>query len=100
MMWTKRSTPIRTLLPAYPSRKESQVNRRRARWLAYLLTVAALVVGALGFAGPAWADVPTSLTIAGPGLSAPIEVAQASEPDLFNRLLHQVNWVASATGGS
>ena len=48
------------------------MSRRLTRWLAYLLTVGATVL-ALGIADPAWAvDEPTSLTIAGQGLSDPI----------------------------
>jgi len=74
------------------------VSRRLTRWLAYLLTVGATVL-ALGIADPAWAaDEPTSLTIAGQGLSDPIELRQAAQPELFNRLLHQITWMAAATG--
>lgn len=73
--------------------------RRTHRWFAYLLTVGAAVVVALGIDGPARAsDAPTALAIAGPGLSAPIALHDDSDHELFNRLLHQINWMAGRGG--
>ncbi|OLB76554.1 MAG: hypothetical protein AUI14_18460 [Actinobacteria bacterium 13_2_20CM_2_71_6] len=70
-----------------------------ARPIAYLLTIGAAVLAALGIAAPARAsDGPNSVSISGPGLSAPITVRDSSQRDLFNRLLHQVGWMAGRGG--
>jgi hypothetical protein len=77
-----------------PSRRS-----QRTRWLAYLATVGVAVLATLSLAEPAVAnDGPTAMAIAGPGLSEPISLHNVSEPDLFNRLLHQVNWMAGRGG--
>jgi hypothetical protein len=71
------------------------------RWLAYLFATATAVLATLGFAGPAWAaDEPSAIIIAGPGLADPLALQGSTNPDLFNRLLHQIGWMAGATGAS
>ena len=73
--------------------------RRTRPWFACLLTVGAAVVVAFGVADPARAsDAPTALAIAGPGLPAPIALHDDSDSELFNRLLHQINWMAARGG--
>jgi len=64
-----------------------------------LCTVAVAVLAALGAATPAHAaDEPTAISVEGPGLSAPVTVRAGNQADLFNRLLHQVGWMASRGG--
>jgi hypothetical protein len=70
-----------------------------ARPLTYLVTIAAAALAVLGLASPARAaDAPTALTIEGPGLSAPISVHGTEQSDLFDRLEHQVSWMATRAG--
>lgn len=72
---------------------------RAPRWLALVLAAGVAVVAALGVAAPAYAnDAPTAVAIAGPGLDEPIALRDTTRPDLFNRLLHQVNWMAGRGG--
>jgi hypothetical protein len=69
------------------------------RWLAYVIAAGVAVVAALGLAAPARAaDGPTAVEITGPGLDAPITLRDTVVPDLFNRLLHQVSWMAGRAG--
>jgi hypothetical protein len=57
------------------------------------------VVAVFGVAAPAHAaDGPTAIAIAGPGLSEPVALDATNQPDLFNRLLHQVSWMAGGSG--
>jgi hypothetical protein len=70
-----------------------------ARLLALLFTGCAAVLAALGFATPAHAaDPPTTITIEGDGLSGTLAIRQDSQRDVFNRLLHQVGWMATRAG--
>jgi len=70
-----------------------------ARPLALLLAVGAALLAALGLAGPAYAaDVPTTIFIQGAGLPDTITIGQGADADLFNRLLHQVGWMATQGG--
>jgi hypothetical protein len=70
-----------------------------ARPTAYLLSVGAAILAVLGFAAPAHAaDGPTSITIEGTSLSKAITVRVGTQQELFNRLLHQVGWMASRSG--
>ncbi len=70
-----------------------------ARPLALMLTGCAAVLAAVGFGTPAYAaDPPTTITIQGAGLTGPVAIHQDTQPDLFNRLLHQVGWMATHTG--
>jgi len=72
---------------------------RSSRWLAFLLAAGVAVVASLGVAAPAHAaDGPTAVAITGPGLAEPISLDATSQPDLFNRLLHQVSWMAGGGG--
>src|SRR5207249_10522490 len=65
----------------------------------HLLAAGVAVVAALGAAAPAYAnDAPTAVAIAGPGLVEPIALHDDAQPDLFNRLLHQINWMAGRGG--
>jgi hypothetical protein len=69
------------------------------RVLTYLLLSGLTLLVALGVAAPAHAaDAPTSLQIEGGDLSAPITVRDASQHDLFTRLLHQVSWMSGGAG--
>jgi hypothetical protein len=69
------------------------------RVLAYPLVCGVALLVALGFGTPAQAaDVPTALRIDGGGLPAPVSVRDAGQHDLFNRLLHQVSWMAGGNG--
>jgi hypothetical protein len=69
------------------------------RVLAYLLIPGVTLLVALGFGAPAQAaDAPTALRIEGGALSAPVSVRDVGQHDLFNRLLHQVSWMASGSG--
>ncbi len=69
------------------------------RVLAYLLICGVALLVALGLGAPAQAaDVPTALRIEGGGLSAPVSVRDAGQHDLFNRLLHQMSWMAGGSG--
>jgi hypothetical protein len=69
------------------------------RVLAYLLICGVALLVALGFGTPAQAaDAPTALRIEGGNLSAPVSVRDAGQHDLFNRLLHQVSWMAGGKG--
>jgi len=70
-----------------------------ARPLALLLAVGAALLAALGLAGPAYAaDAPTTISIQGAGLPDTITIGQGADADLFNRLLHQVGWMATQGG--
>ena len=70
-----------------------------ARPLALLLAVSTAVLAALGLATPAHAaDAPTTISIEGTGLPGPLTIHQDSQIDLFNRLLHQVSWMATQGG--
>jgi hypothetical protein len=70
-----------------------------ARPLAALLSFCAAVLAVLGFAAPASAaDGPTAITIEGAGLGGPLSIHSGDQNDLFNRLLHQVTWMAAGTG--
>jgi hypothetical protein len=63
------------------------------------VTVAAAVLAVLGPAGPARAaDAPTTLTIDGGDLSAPVSLRGGEQSDLFDRLLHQVSWMDTRAG--
>jgi hypothetical protein len=69
------------------------------RWLVYPIALGIAILAALGVSAPAWAaDEPNGLTVAGPGLSSPIALHASSDADLFNRLLHQLGWMAGAVG--
>ena len=69
------------------------------RPLALLLTACAAVLGILAGAAPAFADdAPTVISVAGGTMSGPVTVPAATEGDLFNRLLHQVGWMAAQGG--
>jgi hypothetical protein len=70
-----------------------------ARPFAYLLSIGVAVLAMLGFATPAMAaDDPTSIAIEGDSLGSPVTVRDATESDLFARLLHQVGWMAGRGG--
>jgi hypothetical protein len=69
-----------------------------ARPLALVLAVCAALSAALGVAGAAHAaDAPTTIAIQGAGLPE-ITIRQGTDADLFNRLLHQVGWMATQNG--
>jgi hypothetical protein len=53
------------------------------------------VLAALAMGTPAEAaDPPTSITVTGSGLSEEIDIPQLQQQELFDRLLHQVSWMA------
>jgi hypothetical protein len=69
------------------------------RVLAFPLICGAALLVALGLGTPAQAaDVPTALRIEGGSLSEPVSLRDAGQHDLFNRLLHQVSWMAGGNG--
>jgi hypothetical protein len=69
------------------------------RPLAILLTACAAMLGTLVVATPATADdAPTAISIEGAGLSEALTLRAGTEGDLFNRLLHQVGWMATRGG--
>lgn len=72
-----------------------------SRWLAIVFAALTATVALLSSGAPAYAaDVPNAITIAGPGLSNPLALHGSTDPDLFNRLLHQVIWMAGASGSA
>ncbi len=64
-----------------------------------LVATAALTLGAAPLAAQAApkAAVPTGLTIAGKGVDGKLTVQAADQPGIFNQLLSEVNWLATAT---
>jgi hypothetical protein len=72
-----------------------------SRWLAVVFAAVTAALAVLGFGSPAYAaDEPNAITIAGPGLSNPLALHGSTDADLFNRLLHQISWMAGAGGAS
>jgi hypothetical protein len=70
-----------------------------ARPLALLLAVGTAALAVLSVAAPAHAaDAPTTISIEGTGVHGTLAVHQTSQTDLFNRLLHQVSWMATRAG--
>lgn len=70
-----------------------------ARLLALLLAAGTAVLAVFGFVMPAQAaDAPSTIAIEGSGLPRTLTIHQDSQTDLFNRLLHQVGWMATQGG--
>jgi len=70
-----------------------------ARLLALLLAAGTAVLAVFGFVMPAQAaDAPSTIAIEGSGLPRTLTIHQDSQTDLFNRLLHQVSWMATQAG--
>jgi hypothetical protein len=57
----------------------------------------ATAVAAAPVAAPAKPPAPTSLKITGKGLKTPLVVQSAKQPEMFQSLLLQVNWLSTAT---
>lgn len=95
---------IRLLRSAATRERSNRGLLRRDRRFARLITLGTIAlgtiaIGAFGLApGVAAADSPTAITITGTGLSSPISVPAAGQPDLFNALLRQVSWMVGRTG--
>jgi hypothetical protein len=60
--------------------------------------IAAVVIGLPLVATPALAAGPTSVTITGHGLSDPVTIRAATDPELFSAVLSQVSWLAAEKG--
>jgi hypothetical protein len=70
------------------------MRRRYARLLG--LGVAALLTPVIAtFGAVASAAGPTGITLAGPGLAETLTVPAADAPDLFRKLLREVDWLAA-----
>jgi len=70
-----------------------------ARPLAFLVSIGVAVLAVLGLATPALAaDDPTRITIEADSLGGPVTITDASDSDVFSRLLHQVNWMSGRGG--
>jgi hypothetical protein len=61
------------------------------------LTVTLGVGPAAAMARPRKPPAPTTITIAGPGLTGKVEVQNSDQPQLFSTLLTEVSWLATAT---
>lgn len=63
-----------------------------------MLVSAAIMLGfmpAAGQAAPKAATTPTTVTIAGKGITGKITVQSADQPGIFNQLLSEVDWLAT-----
>lgn len=60
--------------------------------------VVAVVIGVPLVATPALAAGPTSVTITGRGLTDPLTIRAATDPELFSAVLSQVSWLAAEKG--
>ncbi len=61
------------------------------------LTVTLGIGPAAAMAKPRKPPAPTTITIAGPGLTGKVEVQNSTQPQLFSTLLTEVSWLATAT---
>ena len=68
---------------------QSRITKTAALWERVLTTSAIIAIALVGFAEPAAAKGPESVTIAGPGLDGSIELMDTVDEDQLIRLMEQ-----------
>jgi hypothetical protein len=71
---------------------------RRRRWLLRLAGCAVALAVLAPASVAAAADTPTSLTIVGVGMTAPITIRSDAQQALFSSVLRQVSWMSGRSG--